>query len=108
MKSHINVSVDTRMLGGKIVDLRIPTEQMVGDLLHNIAQTLHLKQPADTELTYLKIANKDELLAADDYLDSSAISDGDLITLVVMQAAASGENQINEKGVEESNEETNN
>ena len=87
-KTHVNVTVDFRNLGGSEYDLRIPIHQPIKQLLANIAQTLQLKdlQPMPYAV---KIPTKHLLLADDDKLGDHKVADGD--RLVVLSKGSSDE-----------------
>jgi len=86
-KSHIDITLDLHMHGGRKLDLRIPVHQTITQLLANLAETLNLDDTITSQA--LKIATKELILTGDDRLADYPVTDGDvLVVLVPVRAGA--------------------
>ncbi|MGL5041577.1 MAG: EsaB/YukD family protein [Culicoidibacterales bacterium] len=83
--THIDVTLDFTNLGSTTaIDLRIPTQQPVGELIVNLCQTLKVENLLKDKSTYsLRIINKNKIVSGNTILADTNASNGDLLEIVV-------------------------
>ena len=82
--THIDVTMDFRNIGGQAIDLRVPAQQPVKELIENICQTLHIEQALAGRQAYcLRIVNKQKIICEDTILNDTCIGNGDVLELVL-------------------------
>jgi len=84
--THIDITLDLQMHGGKRHDLRIPVHQTTCQLLENLADTLTLDDAI--RFSALKITTKELTLAGDDRLADYPVTDGDILLVLAPASVA--------------------
>ncbi|GAF65096.1 hypothetical protein BTS2_1994 [Bacillus sp. TS-2] len=80
--THINVTIDfsQRIEGGKVYDLRIPTQLTVKQLILNVTDTLNIEN--SNSKCSIKVVTKNLLITDDDHLKDYPVTDGDVLVVL--------------------------
>ena len=81
-KTHVNVTLDLQNVGGKLIDVRIPTLQPISELILNIGQTFHLAQVQ--KIATIRVKNKNLILLANETLAQTNVANGDVLELITL------------------------
>lgn len=81
--THINVTVDfsKRIQNGQQIDLRIPIQLTVKQLIPYIMETLNLDYSTNSK-SVIKVTTKNLLLADEDHLTDFPVTDGDILQIL--------------------------
>lgn len=81
--THINVTVDfsKRIQNGQQIDLRIPVQLTVKQLIPYIMETLNLDYSTNSK-SVIKVTTKNLLLADEDHLTDFPVTDGDILQIL--------------------------